>query len=395
MKKLTATCLLAALLLCAGTALAEAQTWKLDAYGSTIMQVTSFEEDFPDALRRALDAAGYAEYAGYRGAMIEWIDQEARDKTGERASALVAVEREGKRLLLSITMPEGEVAGLGENMLLPDRAFSISVSDHPDFRSRAYTITYPREGGGQECYGLWWGFEEWNVEYYTSQDATGKGFAIANSYPYYGFRITPLPWTGGEDVDRAARGAFYPAYVPFWPKYMDSIADYPTTETDAIRVAEESWKRFEGTDLAMLLGVNLRTQPTGSSESLGEYNPGTLVQVLGQEPGRDAPWYHVRIGHVEGYVSGMYVHFPKTEDFASTMWHLPMPQARADAACILRESPDADSEAVVQAAAGSGMHVLTETNGWLHVMMPQGELSWEMDVDGASGYVRKEEVTLL
>lgn len=395
MKKLLLALLLAALLLCFGTAQARTQTWKLDEDAITTMQVTSFEEDFPGALRQTLDAAGYAEYSSYRGAMIERIAKDAEDKANESATALVAVEQEGRRLLLSVDIMEAEVTNLGEKFLLADRAFSISVADRSEAGSRAFTITYPRADGGQECYGLWWGMVQWNMEYYTSQDASGNGIVISSTYPEYGFRVTQLPWTGGGDVRWDERGTFYPAYLPLWLAYMDGIADYPTTEEEAIREAAESWKRFEGTDLAMLLGPNLRTRPTGSSETLGEYNAGTLVHVLGQEPGKDAPWYHVRIGHVEGYASGRYVHFPKTEDFSTTMWHLPMPQASADSACILRQAPDANSEAVIQIPAGMEMHVLTETNGWLHVMVPKSDIGWEMDVDGASGYVRAAEVTLL
>lgn len=108
----------------------------------------------------------------------------------------------------------------------------------------------------------------------------------------------------------------------------------------------------------------------------------------------DAPWYHVRVGHVEGWMSGVYVAFPRTREFVRSRGYIPLPVGRANQTVTLRTAMSDQSEAVCEVAQDTLMHVLNEpVNGWVHVMIPQGELSWQMDSDGTSGYLREEEIT--
>lgn len=268
-------------------------------------------------------------------------------------------------------------------MLLKGRAFTIVMDgDRPN--NLVFQVRYPTADGGMESYA----FRKaslWEVDWYRQTDAQGAGWLISSFSD--GFMLNTLPIQEGSAVA-------YNAYLPVWPEYMDSIADYPTTEDELKNLAETTWAAFDGTDIAAAGGVNLRTEATSTSDSLGVYGMGTLVHVLGQEKGRDAPWYHVRVGHVEGWMSGVYVAFPRTREFVRSRGYIPLPVGRANQAVTLRTAMSDQSEAVCEVAQDTLMHVLNEpVNGWVHVMIPQGELSWQMDSDGTSGYLREEEIT--
>lgn len=72
----------------------------------------------------------------------------------------------------------------------------------------------------------------------------------------------------------------------------------------------------------------------------------------------------------------------------TTAWVNP---ARADREIELRKSPN--GEVFARLLPGAMMHVITETDGWLHVIVPQnGELGPMANWDGVYGYVRASEV---
>ena len=41
---------------------------------------------------------------------------------------------------------------------------------------------------------------------------------------------------------------------------------------------------------------------------------------------------------------------------------------------------------------GTMMHIIIENDGWAHVVIPRGEITWETDWDGTYGFVRSEEI---
>lgn len=174
---------------------------------------------------------------------------------------------------------------------------------------------------------------------------------------------------------------------------MDGITDFPTSDAEAKRLAEASLARFEGEGLAIAVGgVNLRKYPTTNSQSLCKIRNGVLVHVLGEEEGWDTPWYHVRMGEVEGFVSGTYLTPTDSDDFTRYLTTGSLTVARALGACALRETAE-EGGTGTDIAANTLMHVLADTeDGWLYVMIPQGDIGWELDLDGASGYVRASEV---
>lgn len=353
-----------------------------------ISRITTFEDEAPALLKQALLDAELGEGKTVCGAMHEYVLKPGETQADMEPShtALLALERNGVCTLAGLSRDDGEpwrAVELGEKMLLSGRAFTIAMEgDRPS--EFVFQVRYPTSDGGMESYA----FRKaslWEVDWYQRTDAQGAGWRISSFSD--GFIVDTLPTQEGSAVA-------YNAYLPVWTEYMDSIAAYPTTEEELKNLVETTWTAFDGTDIAAAGGVNLRTKATSHSDSLGVYGMGTLVHVLGQEKGRDAPWYHVRVGHVEGWMSGVYVAFPRTREFVRSRGYIPLPVGRANQTVTLRTAMSDQSEAVCEVAQDTLMHVLNEpVNGWVHVMIPQGELSWQMDSDGTSGYLREEEIT--
>lgn len=165
------------------------------------------------------------------------------------------------------------------------------------------------------------------------------------------------------------------------------------TADEARWLEEESRAAFEGTDLCLIWGVNLREEPTSRSRSLGRYHL-ALAQVLGWEPGAETAWHHVRVGDTQGYVSGGYVSFPANwPDFAYRA-SSPCPVTTAAAGSRLMADMDGGG-ALCVLEAGERLLVLAETeDGWLHVFVPEDEPDDTLDQPGTYGYLRREDVTL-
>jgi len=365
---------------------------------TTFSRITAFTGELPEALEEALMSGGFAGYDCYAGAMLQQLSKlEYMDTAGSIAWALVAMEKDGRRELVGLTRDNKDpwsVSKLGAKALLPEREFTVTLSDahsRGDKLPTRFSVAYPREDGGSEAYGMWiqYGGSTWNAVSYESVDAQGKGIAIVNDFNNW-FEIWSL------SAGKNASGPSYPAYLPLSLEHMDSILDYPTNEADAKRLAEASWARFAGTDLAMAWGeVNFREEPSMEARILGKTKTGVLVHAIGLENGNIAPWIHVRLGREEGWISGTYVSFPQenSHDFARIF--RPLPVARATEDRILRAGPQDDAEAVEELPKDTLMHVLAETEGgWLYVMLPRGEIGWEMDVDGVCGYVAADEVSV-
>lgn len=369
-------------------------------------RITTFSGEMPEDIAKALSKGGFSGYSCYSGAMLEEMAGQRYKGTASSLSAraLIAIEKDDERVLVGMVWKDKEwgLSCFGEKALLPGREFTIGASDSDNssvwYVPIRFTITYPLAEGGSETYGisandgqtgeapLWnsW-YQVWYVNDYTRTDADGQGIAIMSGDG--SFRVINLPYDKYEDENH------YPAYLHCALEHMDSIMDYPTGDDEVKSLAEASWARFEGVDLAMATGgVNLRKYPTTASESLGRVRTGALVQVLGEEKGWDAPWYHVRLGQVEGFISGIYLKFPHADDFSIALSSGPLIVARALDTCTLRESPE-NSAAGTEFPAGTLMHVLADVDdGWLYVMVPRGDIGWDMDTEGTSGYVLASEV---
>lgn len=145
-----------------------------------------------------------------------------------------------------------------------------------------------------------------------------------------------------------------------------------------------------GENQAYICGVNLREKPTGSSRSLGMYS--ARVEVLDSQPGTQVPWYCVRVGDTQGWVSGDYLIDGSRRDARLYgVNQATRPFARADVETALRRAPD--GETFAKLLPGATMHVIAENEGWLHVIVPrEGPAEVIVDWDGVYGYVRADEV---
>jgi len=138
-------------------------------------------------------------------------------------------------------------------------------------------------------------------------------------------------------------------------------------------------------------------QTSSRSKDLGDYNPGTIVEILGMKNGDPYDWYHVRVGSVEGYMSSVYVDYEGSVCMMTPLTGTPLPVGEAKENIKLRQNKGVlntglFAKTVREIPAGTRMHILAETGSWLHVMIPSGEIGWMMDVDGTDGYVKKDEI---
>ncbi len=143
---------------------------------------------------------------------------------------------------------------------------------------------------------------------------------------------------------------------------------------------------------AYVFGVNFREQPTGDSQSMGLYT--ARVRVLGEtSAGVRAPWHHVAVGDTQGWVSGVYL-----VDAAARKTRIceeaskVLAVARMQQEGSLLSEPGGNGKQLLR--QGTMMHVISERDGWLHVVIPRGEITWKTDWDGTYGFVRKSSVVI-
>ncbi len=188
----------------------------------------------------------------------------------------------------------------------------------------------------------------------------------------------------GEPQDERRK---YVGYLPQLLAYGSLLqwhgaADYPTTEAEAKRLAEESLAALPQD--ALLIGgrVNLREKPSTGSKSQGRYFSGTIGTRLA---GGSEGWHHVRIGSVEGYVSSRYAQ--SVSDYAaspSSLVAMPLPTGVALERCDVLCAPKAGASELAVLPAGERVQVLaTVGEDWLHVSLSQpGDPHHQDAVDG-------------
>lgn len=169
-----------------------------------------------------------------------------------------------------------------------------------------------------------------------------------------------------------------------------SMDDVPRGIEQAQRYAEEH-QPVLGENQAYM-SANLRERPTGKSRSLGEYS--ARVDVLGSQQGLNEPWYHVRVGDTEGWVTTSYLIDGSRRDIRYyAIGAATRPFACAEREVELRKSPD--GETFARLLPGATMYVIVQNDGWLHVIVPQdGVITAKVNWDGIYGYVREDEVVM-
>jgi len=291
----------------------------------------------------------------------------------------VAVRRDGMILLMSAnTNGKGWTAAIEtDNFLPPDALFSLNCEPKYhfvhlilDYQGVSYEIRTSAEGSASGAYLFRynWLSEQGNHMY---MDCNGGMFVLHRK-------------TSDGTDEMLCDAVAIPDRLAAWN------ADALPRTLESLREFEQPYPMKLGNDEAYITSVNLRESATGKSKTWGEYT--AKVRILGQKPGNDAPWYNVRVGNLEGWVSGVYVYGPDTSVRAK-LYTTPVmvhPVGRTKIHTPLLDAHGGN--AIMQLNADSYVHVLGERDGYLHVIVPRKELNWQTDWDGTYGFVRREDI---
>ena len=198
--------------------------------------------------------------------------------------------------------------------------------------------------------------------------------------------------TSRASAGQAATVSYTPVLLPLFLDFWD-ISAFPRTE--AAFYEAEGDVLPDG--LGVVTGVRLRRETSTRSDILGDYFSGVTVEVLEELPGDPYPWYHVRIGRTEGYMSGIYVAYPGSvcsmEPLQNESSLPPMATATVDTA--LKAGTGWFDKTLADLPAGTRLRVLAEQGGWLHVAVADGHMDWLALTAGLEdGYVKAADVLI-
>lgn len=311
------------------------------------------------------------------GTLFEEHYRNSPGRTG-RGGALMAVRRDGRILLMSgNTDGDGWSAAIEtDGFLPPDAQFSMTTMGGMRtyahltiaYRDTAYEIRTTAAGGAY-------------LYEYSWTDENGKMMQMSC---YHG------EFTLNEKLDEKrlpiAEGKPIPARLCAW-----RVDDLPKT-AQALQAFDQAHPLTLAENEGFTAGVNLRERPTGEAPTWGKYS--AKVTVLGEKPGKTAPWVNVRVGNIEGWVSGDYLHRPGMGDQmhvrdGAVMVH-PVGMAKAQTALCAMPG----GEETMLLGENAYVHVLGERDGWLHVVVPRGTLTWQTDWSGTYGFVREKDMAV-
>lgn len=364
--------------------LAEGKPFRFERKDSMPVDITEFTKTIPQPLEKAM---AHPKLEGWR--LLSGALQEQTNAAGElRGTALAAFEKDGIRLLVMFMKTKDAedylALPVGENALYTDRDLKItSVSGSVQMK-----IAYEPVNDQQEMFTVIpvdYGDQNQSAcvidSYLNCNQETGESFQARGFLA--GWELTQVLKNGDimkEQIDAPVVG------------YMEAIdiKDFPSSF--------QAFKALKGSLIpegyALLNGVNLRQKTSSRSHSLGVMNNGTLAQVLGEEPGDPNPWLHVKVGSKEGYVSTTYVSSPVSPYGTSVAHARNLPVGKTKKAVELKSGTGWLDKKVTDLEKDTKLHVLTEQNGWLYVVVPRGEIGWFMDVGGTYGYVWAGDVVI-
>jgi len=355
---------------------AAAKTYELESGPNGYFVCEDFEDEMPRMARNTFAGLIREDDEVLCGTLFQ---EHYRNSPGKvnRGGALMAVKRDGKILIMSANGDGKDWnTGIETDRFLPhDAEFSITTTGESLYahltilyRDTAYEIRTTSTGGAY-------------LYKYSWTDETGNSFYMDCDHGEFILRAEM------ENVDRIlAEGKAIPDRLSAW-------------KADALPRSEEELRAFEAAyplelahDEAYIAGVNLRERATGESPSWGSYS--AKAQVLGEKPGKSVPWVHVQVGNLEGWVSGNYVHRLGVRDQMHVYSTAAMVHAvgRAKRETSLMRMPDGES--IMQLEADTYVHVLGRKDGWLHVIVPRNELTWQTDWNGTYGFVRAQDMAV-
>ena len=347
--------------------------------------IVYFEGLPPLALREALRDSRLQGWRLISGSMV----QSTRSIGSNYASSLMLFEKDGERLLLLATRddPQGPWAltPADDKCLLPGRTPRIYYQRSSPYFARGFAICYADPGQPSFTFLV--------RPYQPSVRATPLCCIICCAM-YDEATQTGWRWESGRLVTYLKNGVQEAdSSVPSFPFCLDQLDGdtFPRTADEVRAYAGKSAPAGYG---VISSSVHLRAQTSSRSGDLGMFNQGTLIQVEATLPGDPSPWYQVKCGRIGGYVVKNYAQYPADEAALLPLHtYFPLPVARASQNIYLKRDTGLLSPSVTELPAGSEMHVLLETGGWLYVAVPRGEMDWYMDVNGIYGFVRASEVT--
>ena len=346
------------------------------AEDTPVYQVSTFSGRLPEALKEPLSSLIPDESRILSGAAIQhngYATDTPEPSYDTAYSALVLVNTDEGLRLYAAAQPEGlpwEVSDY-TRFLRQGKNVSVSVYQPESNRIPVFSVDYAVQGGMMSDLLIFWNNRLWCVWGHIDQV---RGMSIMNDHG-------ALTIKGGVGkMDYVSPSAFY-------LDYMEGISDFPITHEDAAAQEAAVLTDFPiAGSVVYASAANLRQEPTGKSESLGIYAVNTPMIFTGeQQQGSAWPWYQVQIGNTVGWMSSNYVKHYADYGFG------PVPLGRTTAACPLYAAAD-DRQPAMELPAGATFHILTEYKGMYHICIPQGEISWAVDVDGVYGYIPMEGV---
>lgn len=335
----------------------------------------TFAGEMLPEIQPVLTEEGYAECNFLTGASVQSKAYQGEPPEAfEVHAALIALNGPNGRRLLGISKTDHRgwrVEDFGANFL-PDGSFAIGLHDQSNGKAPVFCLAY----SGQRCY---------HFEY-----RYGRMWRITGYHDLSGIVIQTKT---GEFVlnDNVGSTAFH-ALDGYWPEYMTSLNEYPTSRTEAENMEAAALDRLQKETeqgIFTIQNANLRTEPTASSESLGVVDAAAVVYDLGgRAAGSKRPWIQVQVGHVKGWVDSHYV-----SDGGLGVPDIPLRVGRILQNGYLRELPNGAFRTEIE--KGTVFHVLASTpDDWLLISIPNGELGWEMDVNGQTGYLHESEAVI-
>lgn len=375
----TIACLL---LLCAGISGAAAeQTYEFsDSQSGERIACEDFEGTMPDdvaAIFAPLLRPGDVLICGSRMRVFGKNATEARLDT-----LLLAVRREGAVLLMGAFEMDGcfEICLETDSFIPPDCAFDITVLPEEHGEDWGMDASHAILCGDEIFRITVWNGGQLELAYLEQKHSDGTRTIVEAQLSV----MRSFTLRNGVCEHGGYRWCSFPRRLSAW-----QMQDFPRNAQEVQQYAD-AHQPVLGEHQAYISGVNLREKPTGSSRSLGMYS--ARVEVLDSQPGAQVPWYHVRVGDTQGWVSGDYLIDGSRPDVrlygvsqATRLF------ARADEETALRRAPD--GETFAELLPGATMYVIAENEGWLHVIVPrEGGAKAIVDWDGVYGYVRADEV---
>lgn len=361
-------------------------TYELAAWESEPKRsVVQFTHELPNELA---DIMLHPRLEGWQALCGAYFDSQS-EENWEYDMGLIAFEKGEERLLVQFGRKAADtqwhIQPVGYQAILRQRDVYITC----DPAKRIFKIVYPVTATQDECFEVRCTMNVMEEEvamscrlaqYSRTERLDGSGIRIQPGYNgTTALIIHPDGSHDQEKVEKALLDRLDLLDVNTFPTTLSALKAMPDiAPPDGYGVAA---------------GPHLRAQTSSRSKDLGQYHAGVLVEILGEEAGDPYNWYRVRVGSMQGYMCSLYVDYEGSVcSMKPLVQYEPLQVAETIKPVKLKGGVGWFAKTLREVPAGTRMHVLAERGKWLHVMIPEGEISWMMDVTGIDGYIRREDV---